>query len=83
MTNPKLLNPAASIIDKMGGVDAVADIVDRHPNTVRRWQFPRDDKNNGTGGVIPAGYIPKLVVAASDMGVSVTYADFFPQAESA
>ena len=43
--------PAKSIIEAFGGVDAVAKIVGRNRASVFRWTYPKD--KGGTSGLIP------------------------------
>lgn len=46
-----LLHPACGVIERCGGVDAVAKMTGRHPSRVRRWTFPKE--RGGTDGLIP------------------------------
>ncbi|MFT5540289.1 MAG: aspartate carbamoyltransferase catalytic subunit [Alphaproteobacteria bacterium] len=70
-----MLDPAAHIIRKCGGPDAVADMVGIHPSNVHRWTYPKD--KGGTGGSIPSRHHAKLIAAAAAQGVNLTPDDFF------
>lgn len=43
--------PAAGVIDKLGGITRTAEIVGCSPNWVVRWRIPKE--RGGTGGAIP------------------------------
>lgn len=45
------MDPAATIIARLGGYAAVAQIAGKHISRVYRWTYPED--RGGTGGVIP------------------------------
>jgi hypothetical protein len=79
--------PANSIIEKLGGLSAVAKAAGVTVHTVMRWRMPRgpEDKRNlgGTGGTVPHWHVPKLLAAAKERGVPLTLADFFPDEETA
>lgn len=75
-TKPDRLEPAATIINRFGGVDAVALITSRHVSRVYRWMYPKE--NGGTGGVIPQAEAGKLLTHAKDNRIKVSPADFFP-----
>lgn len=71
--------PATSIIEKFGGPDAVAAIVEATSGQVRRWRVPKS--KGGTGGAVPHWHIPKLVAAAKDRKIKVRAEDFLPLAQ--
>ena len=75
------LNPAKSIITKLGGVEAVADVTGKHVSRVYRWMYPRE--RGGTGGVIPHDDARKLMAAAADRGVEIDPAEFFEEPQAA
>ena len=66
---------AKRVIDKMGGIQATADIVGTSHSWVARWTYER--ARGGTDGVIPAKYQQVLLDAARERGIDLTPADFF------
>src|SRR4051812_27697306 len=75
------LEPAASIIHRLGGFAAVAKLCDLHFTQVWRWTQPRSKK--GTGGTIPQRHHLLLLAVAKKAGVPLTAADFLPLPEPA
>ena len=75
MTDSGHLEPARSIIERLGGVDVVAGITGKHRTRVFRWMYPPD--RGGTGGMIPLREIPKLLKFATSTGKRLRHADFF------
>lgn len=69
------LEPANSIIEKFGGVRAVAAILDKDESTIRRWRMPRP---MGTGGSIPDDDKVRLIEAAASAGIVLRWRDFAP-----
>jgi len=69
-------DPAHSIIEKFGGISAVAKIAGVTPHSVMRWRSPRD--KGGTGGFIPHWHVQRLLEAASERGLALQPADFMP-----
>lgn len=55
---PEKLEPAASIIDRFGGPDAVQEITGADRTRVYRWTQPRE--KGGTDGMIPLKPAQKL-----------------------
>lgn len=70
------MEPAQSIISKLGGPNAVAEIAGVHRTRVSNWSRPKD--KGGTGGTIPFKHVPALLSAASERGVELDAADFLP-----
>lgn len=73
--------PAASIIELFAGtngvddgVKAVAAVLKCPESRVRNWL--RKKGSNGTGGIIPHKYIPKLIEAAAAAGRDLQPGDF-------
>lgn len=66
---------AHNIIEKCGGVSAVAAICGCTENWVYRWKLPKE--KGGTGGYVPRSAQEAILNAAKDGRVSVTPADFF------
>lgn len=75
------LEPARSIIAKLGGPDAVARITKRDVSRVYRWMYPRD--RGGTDGSIPQGEARKLLAHAAEAGVALDASEFFAPAAPA
>jgi hypothetical protein len=70
------MQPAKTIIDKLGGATAVAKIVGVHRTRVSNWCRPKE--KGGTGGHIPHWHMEKLLKAAKDQGVPLAPVDFLP-----
>ncbi|MCK7615215.1 hypothetical protein [Roseibium sediminicola] len=60
------LDPAASVIDALGGVGAVAKHLGLNPSTVRRFQYDR--ARSGTGGFIPYDHMFSLMLLSIKLG---------------
>lgn len=77
------MEPADSIIKKLGGPSRVAEAAGVHRTRVSNWKRPRSA--GGTGGRIPQNHIPALLALADKLNVPLTHAEFFPvtQAEGA
>lgn len=73
---PKL-DPARTIIDICGGVDAVAEMVGRHPICVRKWAYPAT--RGGSEGLIPAECQQTLYRAARARGIDLRPDHFFTE----
>lgn len=69
------LEPAKSVIAKVGGPDVVARITGRNVTRVYRWMYPPE--RGGTGGVIPHDEARKLLDYAAQQQIALTPADFF------
>jgi len=73
------MEPAATIIAKLGGERAVAAATGTAYTAPYRWQHPRE--KGGTGGLIPQRYHLKLLAFAQLKGVELDAAEFLPRAE--
>ena len=69
------LDPAKTIIERLGGVDAVARRTGKHISRIYRWMYPPE--RGGTGGVIPQREIAGLLEFAREEGIPLSPADFF------
>lgn len=69
------MQPADSVIAKLGGVVEVAAITGVHRTRVSNWKRPRE--SGGTGGRIPQKHIERLVEHARNAGIDLSLADFF------
>lgn len=65
--------PAASLIEKLGGLSAVARALDVRDTTVQRWRLPKEKR--GTGGSVPHWHIPKVIELGKSIGVKVRTED--------
>lgn len=74
------MEPADSIIARLGGVSAVAKAAGVHRTRVSNWKRAR--KDGGTNGRIPQKRIPALLAHAESIGVALGLADFFPEQQS-
>lgn len=73
------MEPARTIITKLGGPVKVAEIVGIHRTRVYSWMRPR--AKGGTGGLIPIWHVSALMAAATEAGIAITPADFVPAQE--
>lgn len=69
------LEPAKSIIERLGGPAIVSKITGTSYTAPYRWQQPLD--KGGSGGCIPARHIPVLLRFAEENDLPLTPADFF------
>lgn len=79
MKGPKkvhYLEPAASIVKRMGGVIAACDALDLHSTTIYSWMKPKS--LGGTGGKIPSTRAWACIAAAKALGNVVSPAEFLP-----
>lgn len=74
------MEPAASIISKLGGDTAVAALVGVHRTRVANWKRGKDV--GGTGGAIPFKHVPTLIAAAHAAGAELSADDFLPRQEA-
>jgi hypothetical protein len=72
------MEPAHSIIKRLGGPSRVAEIVGVHRTRVSNWARP--PHKGGTGGAIPHWHVAKLLDHARAHGIDLTEADFAPRA---
>lgn len=69
------MNPAKSVIEKMGGPTEVARITGKHMTRVYRWMYPRS--RGGTDGVVPHEDAKKLLDHAAINSIDLKADDFF------
>lgn len=74
------MEPASTIIKKLGGEAVVSKITETAYTAPYRWQQPRD--KGGTGGLIPQRHHPKLLSYAQDKLIDLKAADFLPVQEA-
>lgn len=70
------MDPAQTIISKLGGPGIVSGVVGIHRTRVSNWQRPRE--KGGTNGLIPQGYHLQLIDYAAAHGITLTAEDFMP-----
>lgn len=75
------MEPAHSIVRKLGGPTKVARIVGVHRTRVSNWARPK--KAGGSGGTIPFRHVPTLLDAARAAGVDLSADDFLPTSDAA
>jgi hypothetical protein len=76
------MEPASSIIRKLGGPSKVAAIVGVHRTRVSNWMRAKD--SGGTGGTIPQTHHLTILRAAASMGVEgITGDSFLPRDDQA
>lgn len=63
------LEPAFTVIEKLGGKSTVAEFLSLDKSTLSRWCQPRP---LGTGGMIPQRYWPQLLEMARDQRVRIS-----------
>ena len=68
-------NQAARIIAKFGGESALATVLGIHRSTPYTWLKARPD---GSDGLIPLGMVPRIQMAAQDLGIALTPDDWAP-----
>jgi len=71
------LDPAATIIDRLGGTAAVAKRLGKDRSTVCQWRVPR--ARGGTDGLIPQKHHPEILEFAAELKVRLRAADFLPR----
>lgn len=71
------MEPAQTIVKKLGGPNAVAAIAGVHRTRVSNWM--REKSAGGTGGVIPFKHVPTLLAAAAQRDIALSPLDFFPK----
>jgi len=59
--------PAASVVQALGGATAVARLCNVHPTQVHRWRRPKSI--GGSDGVIPLQHHRKIVTTARERGI--------------
>lgn len=70
-----LSSPASIVIDRFGGIKAVADVLDLERTAVQRWNYPSP---KGTGGMVPQRHWPRLIESAREAGITLSPDDLLP-----
>lgn len=74
------MEPASTIIQKLGGESVVAEITRTASTAPYRWQYSRE--KGGTGGVIPQRYHRTLLSFARDNDIPLSAEEFLPAIEA-
>jgi hypothetical protein len=75
------MEPATTIVKKFGGPRVLAELLRVHRSRVYAWM--RSKEEDGTGGLIPQRYHPKLLQCAKLQGIKLKAEDFLPVPEVA
>jgi hypothetical protein len=70
------MEPASTVIERLGGPKVVSTITGAAYTAPYRWQHPRE--KGGTGGLIPQKHHLTLLAYAKQHGIPLTAADFLP-----
>jgi len=71
----KQLEPARTVLEKIGGVDVAAKVTGKHVSRIYRWTYSRE--KGGTGGVVPHEDATKLLEHARANQIDLKAEDFF------
>jgi hypothetical protein len=71
------MEPARTIVQKLGGPAIVAEITGAASTAPYRWQYTR--AKGGTGGVIPQRHHRKLLDYAREKNIELKAEDFLPE----
>ena len=74
------LEPASTVLAKVGGVKVAAEVTGKHPSRIYSWTYSKN--KGGTGGVVPHDDATKLLKHAGENNLPLTPADFFMVDES-
>jgi hypothetical protein len=67
------LSPAKEVVQKLGGVRALARVLEINPSAVSRWMMP--SAKGGTNGLIPQRHWPAILKHAKEEKVKVKLDD--------
>lgn len=73
------MEPASSVIKRLGGEAKVSEITRRGTTAPYKWQYPID--KGGTGGLIPQRLHRVLLDYAEANGIDLLPTDFLPGVE--
>lgn len=68
-------SPASIVIQRFGGIKAVADALGLERTAVQRWTYGKD---KGTGGTVPQKHWNRLLMAAAERDVALEANDLLP-----
>ena len=72
---PCRLDPARTVIDRVGGIAVAAEVTGTHFSRVYRWMRPKEV--GGTDGIIPADAQQALMDYAREKSLPLRPDDFF------
>jgi hypothetical protein len=75
-----MMEPAKTVIEICGGVDAVAGMTGRDRSRVHRWAYPRE--KGGSNGLIPSDVAADLLRKAAHLGLKPDHFFILPQVAS-
>lgn len=75
------MEPASTIIERLGGEARVSEITGTALTAPYRWQHARE--KGGTGGLIPQKHHRTLLDYASENGIELSAEDFLEKSEGA
>jgi hypothetical protein len=75
------MEPATTVIQKLGGEATVAEITMTSLSAPYRWQYARE--HGGTGGRIPQRHHRLLLAYARKHGISLSADEFLPPDDGA
>lgn len=75
------MEPAYSIVKRLGGEMVVSQVCQTSPTTPYNWQYKRE--RGGTGGTIPQRYHRTLLDYARRHDIPLAAEDFLPQEAAA
>lgn len=67
--------PASIVIERFGGIRAVAEALSLERTAVQRWTY---DKPKGTGGTVPQKHWAPLMERARQIGIELQADDLLP-----
>lgn len=73
-----MMEPAKTVIEICGGVDAVSKLTGRDKSRVHRWGYPKE--KGGSNGLIPSDVAAQLLQDARHLGLRADH--FFPLTDS-
>lgn len=74
------MEPASTIVRKLGGEGIVAELTRTASTAPYRWQYSRE--KGGTGGVIPQRYHRTLLSYARENDIPLSAEEFLPAIEA-
>ena len=77
------LQPAAAIVEMLGGEEWIARQLGVERVTVYRWQWPSTSNSGGRDGYIPRRNWPGLIRLGKSLGIELTDDDFVRVAKQA
>ena len=72
MTDKHTLDPAYSVVERLGGKSNVAAYLGLHKSAISRWCQPHP---RGTGGAIPQKHWKDMVALGESLGVRLKVTD--------